>query len=143
MNQTNDSNQEMLLSVNDLTTTFSAGKGQAVTVVNDVSFQVAPGEVVAIVGESGSGKSITSLSIMGLLKSGGEISDGTIYYKGEDILPLSKKKRRKLRGKEMAMIFQEPMSSLNPMQRVSKQIEESLALNTDLTRKERQLLLDI
>ncbi|MDQ0209167.1 ABC transporter ATP-binding protein [Alkalicoccobacillus murimartini] len=139
MNQTNDSNQEMLLSVNDLTTTFSAGKGQVVTVVNDVSFHVAPGEVVAIVGESGSGKSITSLSIMGLLKSGGEISDGTIYYKGEDILPLSKKKRRKLRGKEMAMIFQEPMSSLNPMQRVSKQIEESLALNTDLTRKERQL----
>lgn len=137
MNPTNKTTQK-LLSVEGLTTQFQAGKGQAVTVVKDVSFHVEPGEVVAIVGESGSGKSITSLSIMGLLKSGGQITDGTIYYKGQDILPLPKGERRKLRGKEMAMIFQEPMSSLNPMLRVRKQIEESLALNTTLTRKERK-----
>lgn len=116
-----------LLSVENVSTSFQAGKQQS-TVVKDVSFTVQPGEIVAIVGESGSGKSVTSLSIMGLLKKNAQIT-GSIVYNGQDLLTLTNKQRRLLRGSEMSMIFQEPMSSLNPMLRVRSQIAEVLTIH--------------
>ncbi|MBM7837344.1 oligopeptide transport system ATP-binding protein [Alkalihalobacillus xiaoxiensis] len=116
-----------LLSVENVSTSFQAGKQQS-TVVKDVSFTVQPGEIVAIVGESGSGKSVTSLSIMGLLKKNAQIT-GSIVYNGQDLLTLTNKQRRLLRGSEMSMIFQEPMSSLNPMLRIRSQIAEVLTIH--------------
>lgn len=126
---TNKQNNSPLLTVNHLTTEFVAKGRKNVTVVNDISFQIDKGEIVAIVGESGSGKSITSLSIMGLLKSGGQVTGGEILYQGKNLLTLSKKERRQMRGKEMSMIFQEPMSSLNPMLRIKSQIAEALKIH--------------
>ncbi|WP_052345745.1 ABC transporter ATP-binding protein [Paucisalibacillus sp. EB02] len=118
-----------LLSVNHLVTEFETRGKNNITVVDDISFHVNEGEIVAIVGESGSGKSITSLSIMGLLKNGGHVTGGAILYQGTDLLKLSKKERRQVRGKEMSMIFQEPMSSLNPMLRIKSQIAEAINIH--------------
>lgn len=120
---------EPLLTVNNLVIQFPTRGKNKITVVNDVSFHVNQGEFVAIVGESGSGKSMTSLAIMGLLKSGGEITNGAIQFQGRDLLALNKTERRKINGKEMTMIFQEPMSSLNPMLRIKTQIAETLKIH--------------
>ncbi|MBN6205790.1 ABC transporter ATP-binding protein [Ralstonia pickettii] len=120
---------EPLLAVNHLVIQFPARGKNKITVVNDVSFHVNQGEFVAIVGESGSGKSMTSLAIMGLLKSGGEITNGSIQFQERDLLALNKTERRKINGKEMTMIFQEPMSSLNPMLRIKTQIAETLKIH--------------
>ncbi|TES50385.1 ABC transporter ATP-binding protein [Shouchella lehensis] len=119
--------RDPLLSVTNLSTSFRAGKRET-TVVKDISFHVNPGEVVAIVGESGSGKSVTSLSIMGLLRKNATVS-GSILYNGQELNALSSKERRLLRGTEMSMIFQEPMSSLNPMLRIQSQIGEVLTIH--------------
>ncbi|GIN10513.1 peptide ABC transporter ATP-binding protein [Shouchella clausii] len=116
-----------LLSVNELVTAFASGSDSK-PVVNGISFHVYPGEIVAIVGESGSGKSVTSLSIMGLLNRNATIR-GSILYEGQELLTMSATERRRLRGKEMSMIFQEPMSSLNPMLRIQTQIAEVLKIH--------------
>ena len=114
-----------LLSVRNLKTSFFTHVGE-VKAVRGISFDVNEGEVLGIVGESGSGKSVTSLSIMGLLQYPGRVVDGEILLNGEDILTYSKNQMRRVRGKEIAMIFQDPMTSLNPVLTVGEQIAEAV-----------------
>jgi peptide/nickel transport system ATP-binding protein len=121
----------MLLSVEHLSTEFPV-KGGIVKAVDDVSFAVDSGQTLAIVGESGSGKSVTALSIMGLLTPPGRISAGSVHFAGHDLMQISPKQYRALRGSEMAMIFQEPMTSLNPVYRVGEQITEAVRTHTKL-----------
>jgi oligopeptide transport system ATP-binding protein len=115
---------EPLLAVRGLTTRFRTERGK-LAAVDDVSFDVAPGETVAIVGESGSGKSVTALSILGLIPNPpGEISAGEIVFEGRDLLRSSEREMRAIRGNRIAMIFQEPMNSLNPALTVGLQVAE-------------------
>lgn len=105
--------------------------------VDGVSFDLAPGETLAIVGESGCGKSVTSLSIMGLVQTPpGKIVNGEILYQGQDLLKKSKKEMRAIRGNEISMIFQEPMTSLNPVFTVGQQIMESFRIHQGLNKKQ-------
>ncbi|QWW67624.1 ABC transporter ATP-binding protein [Rhizobium sp. WYJ-E13] len=122
-----------VLSVRNLTTSFLAD-GEWKSVVRNVSFDVMPGETVAIVGESGSGKSVTSLSIMRLLAKGSSRVEGSITLNGRDILSLSDRDMRAVRGKDAAMIFQEPMTSLNPIFTIGRQISEALTCHGDITK---------
>jgi peptide/nickel transport system ATP-binding protein len=122
-----------VLSVRDLTSSFLAD-GEWRSVVRNVSFDVMPGETVAIVGESGSGKSVTSLSIMRLLAKGSSRVEGSITLNGRDILSLSDKEMRAVRGKDAAMIFQEPMTSLNPIFTIGRQISEALTCHGDISK---------
>jgi oligopeptide transport system ATP-binding protein len=118
-----------LLSVRHLVTRFRTSRGQ-ITAVNDVSFDVAAGETVAIVGESGSGKSVTALSILGLIPDPpGHIESGEILFDGKDLLKMSDAEMRSVRGNRIAMIFQEPMSSLNPSLTVGLQVGEPIHLH--------------
>lgn len=114
-----------LLSVRDLSVAFRSGDG-AVKAVEGVSFDVAAGEVLGIVGESGSGKSVTALATMGLLPAAGQVVAGHIEFEGRDLLSLRRKEMQDLRGRSMAMIFQEPMSSLNPVFSIGDQIVETI-----------------
>lgn len=125
----------MLLSVKNLCTEFPVKRG-IVRAVEDVSFDVDNGEILAIVGESGSGKSVTSLSVMGLLSEPGHVSGGTMEFEGRDLVSLSEKEYRELRGNDMAMIFQEPMTSLNPVYRVGNQIVEAIRTHSKVSKKE-------
>lgn len=136
-----------LLEVEALQVQFGQGKKRQ-TAVDGVSFSIQPGETLGIVGESGSGKSVTSLSIMGLLPAGGHITKGAVRYKkGEeviDLVQLSPKALRQYRGNEIAMIFQEPMTSLNPVFRCGFQVLEALQWHTDLSPKAaRQRVLEL
>lgn len=125
--------EEVLLDVRNLRTEFQQTKRKSVTVVNGVSFQVNAGEIVGLVGESGCGKSVTSLSIMQLFKNtSGKITEGKIVLKGRDLIACNEREIRQIRGKEISMIFQEPMSSLNPSMRVEAQLVEAIRLHTDL-----------
>ncbi len=126
---------EPLLEVQDLQTTFTTRAGQ-VQSVRGISFAVAPGESLGIVGESGSGKSVTSMSIMRLLPSNGRISGGKVLFRGEDLATQSLKRMRDIRGAEIAMIFQDPMSSLNPLIPVGKQIQEMITEHNKISGKE-------
>ncbi len=121
-----------VLSVESLTTSFFVD-GEWRPVVRDISFNVAPGETVAIVGESGSGKSVTSLSIMRLLQKDISRSEGKIMLSGRDLLSLPEHEMRKVRGNEVSMIFQEPMTSLNPLFTIGDQISEALLCHSQLT----------
>ena len=125
----------MLLSVKNLSTEFPVKKG-IVRAVEDVSFDVDQGEILAIVGESGSGKSVTSLSIMGLLAEPGHVAGGSLEFEGNDLATLSEKQYRELRGNDMAMIFQEPMTSLNPVYRVGNQIVEAIRTHEKVSKAE-------
>ncbi|MGO5114140.1 ABC transporter ATP-binding protein [Candidatus Avoscillospira sp. LCP25S3_F1] len=130
------SEKEILLDVRDLCTVFQVGKRKTVTAVNGISFQVGAGEIVGLVGESGCGKSVTSLSVMQLLKNtSGRVVGGQILLKGKDLLHCSEKEMRSVRGKEISMIFQEPMSSLNPSMRIEAQMVEAIRLHTDMDKK--------
>ncbi len=124
-----------LLSVRDLKTSFFTHVGE-VKAVRGISFDVNEGEVLGMVGESGSGKSVTSLSIMGLLQYPGRVVDGEILLNGEDILTYSKDQMRKVRGKEIAMIFQDPMTSLNPVYTIGNQIMEMILEHEKMTKRE-------
>lgn len=124
-----------LLYVRDLKTSFFTHVGE-VKAVRGISFDVNEGEVLGIVGESGSGKSVTSLSIMGLLQYPGRVVDGEILLNGEDILTYSKDQMRKVRGKEIAMIFQDPMTSLNPVYTIGNQVMEMILEHEKMTKRE-------
>jgi len=124
-----------LLEVRDLRTTFTAGDGAPLVAVDGVSFSVGAGETLAIVGESGSGKSVTALSIMRLLPAGvGRIASGTIRLAGRDLTALSEDEMRDVRGRHIGMIFQEPMTSLNPVHTVGAQVAEVVERHEGLTR---------
>lgn len=124
-----------LLEVTDLQTTFELNRNLSVKAVDGVSFSVNAGETLAIVGESGSGKSVTSLSIMGLLpKDVGRVSGGTIKLDGRDITHISDKEMRDIRGKDIGMIFQEPMTSLNPVHTIGQQISEMVIRHRETTK---------
>lgn len=132
---------DKLIEVKNLKTYFFTHNG-VVPAVDDVSFDIYDGETVCIVGESGCGKSVTSLSIMRLVaEPPGKYVGGEILYKGKDLLKLTKKEMISMRGKELAMIFQEPMTSLNPVQLIGKQVEEVLVLHTKLGRQDRYNLV--
>lgn len=127
----------MLLEVKDLLTCFYSDE-DINRAVDNVSFSIPEGKTVCVVGESGSGKSITSLSIMGLIEKPGKIESGEIIFEGVDLLKQDKKYVRSIRGSQIAMIFQEPMSSLNPSYTVGYQLDEVLRLHQkELTKKER------
>ena len=125
-----------LLEVDDLQTSFIVGEGQDVRAVDGVSFVVNAGETLAIVGESGSGKSVTSLSIMRLLpKKIGRITRGTVRLRGKDLVALSDREMRAIRGNDIGMIFQEPMTSLNPVHTIGTQIAEVVMQHDKLNKK--------
>ncbi|WP_183845801.1 MULTISPECIES: ABC transporter ATP-binding protein [unclassified Rhizobium] len=122
-----------VLSVRDLTTSFKVDDGWK-TVIRDISFDIAPRETVAIVGESGSGKSVTSLSIMRLLAPRSSRVEGNVLLSGRDLLSLPEEDMRQIRGNEISMIFQEPMTSLNPIIPIGKQIAEALTVHKDISK---------
>jgi oligopeptide/dipeptide ABC transporter ATP-binding protein len=124
-----------LLSVEDLRVEFWTRRG-TVHAVNGVSFDIAAGETLGIVGESGCGKSVTSLAILGILPRAGRVTGGRAVFEGEDLIGRPDRELRKIRGKEIAMIFQDPMTSLNPVLTVGRQIRESIETHFDLDRKE-------
>jgi len=129
---------DTLLKVNDLVTSFKTSQGK-VRVVDGVDFTIKKGKVLGLVGESGCGKSITSLSIMGLIpQPNGFIENGEILFNGEDLLKLNEDKMRSLRGNEIAMIFQEPMTALNPVFRIGQQIGEVLEIHKNMRGKENE-----
>ena len=122
---------EPLLSVRNLETKFFTDDG-VVDAVSDVSFDLAPREILGVVGESGSGKSVTSLSVLRLVSAPGRITGGQILWKGKDLLKLSEAQMREIRGDDIAMIFQEPMTSLNPLYTIGNHIGEALLLHQGL-----------
>jgi oligopeptide/dipeptide ABC transporter ATP-binding protein len=122
-----------LLAVDHLTTVFDTPRG-AVPAVNDVSFAIRAGETLGIVGESGSGKSVTAMSIMRLVQPPGRIAGGSLTFKGRDLLALDDSAMRAVRGAEIALIFQEPMTALNPVFTIGDQIGETLRVHRRATR---------
>ena len=129
--------QEKLLTVNNLRTEFFSSKKSSVTAINEISFHIDKGEILGLVGESGCGKSVTSLSIMRLLNfTSGKVTKGEVIFEGQDLQQLPEKEMRTIRGGKMSMIFQEPMSSLNPAMRIDKQMIEGIRLHTDLTKEQ-------
>lgn len=126
---------EHLLSVKDLHTSFTTDNGE-VHAVNGVSFNLDAGKVLGIVGESGSGKSVTAYSIMQILAENGRITGGSVEYKGEDITKWNKKQMAAFRGKCCSIIFQDPMTSLNPVFSIGNQLEEAIRMHTDKNHKQ-------
>ncbi len=124
-----------LLEVENLTTSFKGDFGTNVR-VDHIDFHVDKGEFVCIVGESGCGKSVTSLSIMGLLARNGEVTEGRVEFDGKDLLDLSEKELDEIRGNQITMIFQDPLTSLNPVFTVGSQITESIRTHMKLSKKE-------
>lgn len=116
---------EQVLKIDNLKTSFMTGNGE-VQAVRGVSFSVRKGEILGIVGESGSGKSVTSMSILRLLADTARIKEGSIVFEGEDLTKISRKQIRKIRGEKISMIFQDPMSSLNPLIPVGRQVSEMI-----------------
>ena len=127
-----------LLAVRNLVTEFDTAAGH-VAAVDDISFDIKPGSIMGLVGESGSGKSVTALSLMRLIATPpGNIAGGEIWFEGKDVLKLSMPDLRALRGDRMSMIFQEPMTSLNPLHRVGQQIAEPIIVHRGLAKSDAQ-----
>jgi oligopeptide/dipeptide ABC transporter ATP-binding protein len=124
-----------LLSVEDLRVEFWTQRG-TVYAVNGVSFEIAAGETLGIVGESGSGKSVTALAVLGILARSGRVTSGRAVFEGRDLIGLSDRELRRIRGRDIAMIFQDPMTSLNPVLTIGRQIRESLETHLGLDRKQ-------
>ncbi|MDR1410831.1 MAG: ABC transporter ATP-binding protein, partial [Spirochaetaceae bacterium] len=132
-----------LLRVKELAIDIVHGK-DTFPAVKSISFEIGEGEILGIVGESGCGKSLTALSIPGLLPRAAQASSGSIFFEGRDLLTLPEQDLCRIRGKEISMVFQEPLLSLNPLLRVGRQIEESLLLHGKKDRKgNREQVLDI
>ena len=129
--------RDVLLKVDELRTEFFSSKTKSVTAVDKVSFEIYKGEILGLVGESGCGKSVTSLSVMQLLKdTPGKVTHGQVLLDGQDLLKLSINEIRAIRGGRMSMIFQEPMSALNPSMRIDKQMMETIMLHTDKNKEQ-------
>lgn len=127
---------EPILKIENLKTSFMTSNGE-VQAVRGVSFTVEKGEIVGLVGESGSGKSVTALSVMGLLMgTTGKVVEGQILLDGRDITNLSAEERRKIRGNQISMIFQEPMTSLNPVMKIGDQLVEAIKMHQNKTKQE-------
>ncbi len=126
--------REALLSVDNLRVEFMTARG-TVHAVNGVSFEVAPGETLGLVGESGCGKSVTALALLGILARNGRVASGRALFAGSDLLALRDSQLRRVRGREIAMIFQDPMTSLNPVLTIGRQIREVLETHFDLGRE--------
>ncbi len=126
---------EALLEVKNLRTSFPTAEG-LVHAVDNVSFSVRRGEALALVGESGCGKSVTAMSIMRLVASPGRITGGEIRYKGKNLAELSESDMRHVRGNDIAMVFQEPMTSLNPVFRIGAQVAEAIRIHRKVSKKE-------
>jgi oligopeptide/dipeptide ABC transporter ATP-binding protein len=124
-----------LLEVRNLKTYFATGRGE-VRSVDDVSFTLEQGETLSLVGESGCGKSVTALSVMRLIAPPGRIVGGEVLFEGRDLLKLSEAEMRSIRGDDIAMIFQDPMTSLNPVYTVGEQIAEAIRLHRKVSKKE-------
>jgi oligopeptide/dipeptide ABC transporter ATP-binding protein len=127
--------RQPLLSVEDLRVEFTTARG-TVYAVNGVSFDVAAGETLGLVGESGCGKSVTSMALLGILARNGRVAGGRAVFEGRDLLGLKDSQLRGIRGREIAMIFQDPMTSLNPVLTIGRQIREVLQQHFDLGRDE-------
>jgi oligopeptide/dipeptide ABC transporter ATP-binding protein len=127
--------REPLLSVEDMHVEFWTRRG-TVYAVNGISFEIAPGETLGVVGESGCGKSVTSLALLGILPRAGAVTGGSATFEGRDLLKLSDNELRRIRGRDIAMIFQDPMTSLNPVLTIGRQIREALDAHFDLRKKE-------
>src|SRR5690554_6233920 len=120
--------KEVVIKVEDLSISFSTDYGR-LHAVRGVSFELYRGEVLAIVGESGSGKSVSAKTIVGILAVNGRVEGGRIMYGGEDLTKVSEEEFHRIRGKKIGMIFQDPLSSLNPLMRIGKQITEAIIIN--------------
>lgn len=132
-----------LLEVRNLKTYFFLDRKEY-PAVDDISFTLEKGQTIAIIGESGSGKSVTALSIMGLVDYPGKIIGGEIYYEGQDLLKKSEGDLQHIRGNEIAMIYQDPMSTLNPMNKVGNQIAEALIIHKNATKRDaKQIAIDL
>ena len=127
--------QDPILTVRDLVTVFPATRG-VVVAANHVSFDLRPGETMGLVGESGSGKSVTCRSLLRLVPEPGEIIGGSAVFEGKDLLQLSKRELRSVRGREISMIFQDPLASLNPVYPVGDQIGEPLRIHRKMSRRQ-------
>lgn len=128
--------EDVILSIKDLQTSFYLDDGSEVKAVDGVTFDVPKGKTLGIVGESGSGKSITALSILRLIDRPGKVKGGAINFKGDNIIDFNESKMRSIRGNQISMIFQEPMTSLNPTYTVGQQISESYKIHQGLGKKE-------
>jgi oligopeptide transport system ATP-binding protein len=124
-----------LLQVDDLRVRFWTRRG-IVHAVNGISFRIAPNETLGIVGESGCGKSVTALALMGILPRAGRVTSGTAAFEGRNLFALSEKEQRAIRGKDIAIIFQDPMTSLNPVLTIGRQLREAIETHFDLTSKQ-------
>ena len=127
--------EKRMLEVKHLCASFFTRKGE-IRAVNDVSLKVPAGKLVGIVGESGCGKSVTARAIMGLIKSPGRITGGQVLLEGRDLTRLTERERRAVRGAGISMIFQEPMTSLNPVMKIGRQVEEVIRLHENVSRAE-------
>ena len=138
MDMVNKNNaQEPLLSIKDLTVSFKTTSGE-VKAVRGVSYDVFPGEVMGLVGESGSGKSVSAFSILGLVSEPGKITGGSIRFMGKELVGMTEKEYEVIRGRDIAMIFQDPMTALNPVFTVGNQIDEVLEKHTDMDKEARK-----
>jgi len=124
-----------LLEVKNLRVEFPTRRGTLLA-IDDISFSIEPGEVLGVVGESGAGKSLTGASIIGLLEPPGRIADGKITLEGERIDDLPYEKMRHVRGKKIGAIFQDPLTSLNPLYTVSKQLTETILVHMDMSQEQ-------
>ena len=132
-----DENRKPILEIRNLDTAFRMPGGNVVHAVNGVSFSLYPGEMLGVVGESGSGKSVTAMSVLGLIaKPNGVVSGDGIFFEGQNINELSDQALRKIRGNKISMIFQEPMTSLNPVFTIGSQLIEAIRLHKPMSRKQ-------
>ena len=128
-----------LLDVRDLVTEFPGEDGKPLRAVNEVSLQLNRGEVLGLVGESGSGKSVTGFSLMGLVEKPGRVASGQVLFDGQDLTAIDAKTRRSLRGRRIAMVFQDPMMTLNPVLRIGVQLMETLHAHVRISHREARI----